>query len=42
MCKMVKISAKTFAENCIHLIIKLRKGKESILWLRIKEIGEKC
>ena len=38
---MVKISAETFAENCIHTITQLRKGKEPILWIRIKDIGRK-
>ena len=41
MCKIVKISAETFAENCIHTLKQLRKGKKTILWLRIKDIGEK-
>ena len=36
---MVDISAKTFAENCIHTITQLKKSKESILWLRIKDTG---
>ena len=28
--KLVEINAETFAENCIHTIIQLRKGKEPI------------
>ena len=36
---MVDISAETFAKNCIHTISQLKRGKESILWLRIKDIG---
>ena len=35
---MVDISAETFAKNCIHTISQLRRAKESILWLRIKDI----
>ena len=38
---MVDISAETFAKNCIHTMKQLRKGKESVLWLRIKDIEEK-
>ena len=38
---MVSISAETFGKNCIHSIKQLRKGKESVLWIRIKDIGEK-
>ena len=41
MCKMVNISAETFADNCIHTITQLRKGQKSTLCLRIKEIGRK-
>ena len=37
---MVHVSAKTFAENCIFTIIQLKKGKEPVLWIRIKDIGE--
>ena len=37
MCKMLKISAETYAKNCIHNII----DKEKMLWLRKKDIGEK-
>ena len=36
-CKMIKISAETFAKNCVYNII----DKEKMLWLRNKEIGEK-
>ena len=39
--KMVSISAETCGKNCIHTIKQLRKGKESVLWIRIKDIGEK-
>ena len=38
---MVNISAETFAKNCIHTTKQLRKGKEPILWIRIKDIGRK-
>ena len=38
---MVEISNETFAENCIHTITQLRKCKETILWIRIKDIGRK-
>ena len=38
---MVETSAETFTENCIHTITQLRKGKEPILWIRIKDIGRK-
>ena len=31
MCKMVKISAETFTENCIHTISQLKRGKEPVL-----------
>ena len=37
--KMVDISVDTFAKNCIHTISQLKRGKESILWLRIRDIG---
>ena len=36
---MVEISAETFAENCIHTMKHLRKGKEPVLWIRIEDIG---
>ena len=36
---MVEISAKTFAENCIHTITNLKEGKERVLWITIKYIG---
>ena len=36
---MVNISAETFAKYSIHTIKQLRKGKESVLQLRIKDIG---
>ena len=38
---MINISAEKFAKNCIHTIELLRKGKEPILWIRIKHIGRK-
>ena len=38
---MVDISAKTFAENCIHTIKQLIKRKETVLWIIIKDIAEK-
>ena len=38
---MVGVSAETFAKNCVHTISQLKRGKESILWIRIKDIGEK-
>ena len=38
---MVEISAETFAKNCIHTTKQLKKGKEPVLWIRIKDIGEK-
>ena len=38
--KMVKICAEKFAENYIYTI-KLRKEKEPVLWIRIKDTGEK-
>ena len=38
---MVDISAVTFAENCIHTIKQLKKGKEPVLWIKLKDIGEK-
>ena len=37
--KMVVISDETFAKNFIHTISQLKRSKESILWLRIKDIG---
>ena len=36
---MVDISAEVFAKSCIHTISQLKRGKESISWLRIKAIG---
>ena len=38
---MVDISAETFAENCIHTIKQLKKGKEPVLLIRIKDIEKK-
>ena len=35
--KMVNIDAKTFNENCIFTIKQLKKGKEPVLWIRIKD-----
>ena len=37
--KMVDISAETIAKNCSHKISQLKRGKKSILWLRIKDVG---
>ena len=37
---MVDIRAETFAKNCIHTISQLKRSKESILWLRIQDIGK--
>ena len=39
--KMVDISAETFPKNCIHTLSQLKRGRESILWLKIKDIGRK-
>ena len=36
---MVDISVETIAKNCIHKISQLKRGKKSILWLRIKDVG---
>ena len=36
---MIKISVEIFAKNCIHTISQLKKAKEPVLWLRIKDIG---
>ena len=36
---MLDVSVETFAKNCIHTISQLKGGKESILWLRIKDLG---
>ena len=36
-----EITKKTFAKNCIYSIIQLKRGKKSILWVRIKDIGGK-
>ena len=38
---MVNISDEIFAKNCIHTMEQLRKGKDPILWRRIKDIGRK-
>ena len=38
---MVEISAETFAENCIHTITQLRKGKEPNSRIRGKDKGKK-
>ena len=37
---MVKISAKTFAENCIHIITQLRKGKNQLYSSELKTYEE--
>ena len=36
---MPDINTETFAKNCIHTTSQLKRGKESILWLRIRNIG---
>ena len=36
---MLNISVETFAKNFIHTISQLKRVGESILWLRIKDIG---
>ena len=38
---MVDISTETFAKNCIHTREKQKKGKEPVLWIAIKDLGEK-
>ena len=38
---MVDISSETFGENCILTIKQVKKGKEAVLWIKIKDIGEK-
>ena len=38
---MGNISAETFAKNWIHRIRQLKRAKEPILWIRIKDIGRK-
>ena len=38
---MVFITAEVFAENCICTIRRQKKGKESVLRIRIKDLGEK-
>ena len=38
---MAFISTEVFAKNCIHAIEQLKKGRESVLWIRIKDLGEK-
>ena len=29
------------AKNCIHTITQVRKSKQLVLWIRIKDMGEK-
>ena len=41
MYKMVNISAETFNKNCVYTMTQLKKGKEPILWIKIKDIGRK-
>ena len=36
---MVEISAETFAKSGVYTIKQLKKNKELILWIRIKDIG---
>ena len=38
---MADISAKNCAKNSIHTTKQLKKGKQSVLWIRIKGIGTK-
>ena len=38
---MVEIIKETFSKNCMHTITQERKSKKLILWIRIKDIGEK-
>ena len=38
---MVFITAEVLAENCICTIRRQKKGKESVLRIRIKDLGEK-
>ena len=40
---MVFITAEVFAENCIYTIKrqKKKKGKEPVVWIIIKDLGEK-
>ena len=38
---MVDINAETFAENCIHTIKQLKKGKKPVLSIKIRGIREK-
>ena len=35
------IAVDAFAENCIHIIKQLKMKKKAILWVRIKNLGEK-
>ena len=35
------ISTETFAKSCIYTIEQLKKEKEPVLWIRIKDLGEK-
>ena len=38
---MVDISAEAFPNNCIHTITQVRKSKKFVLWVRVKDTGEK-
>ena len=38
---MVFITAEVLAENCIYTIKRQKKGKEPVLWIRVKDLGEK-
>ena len=38
---MVFISAEVFAENGIYTIIQHKKDNNTVLWIRIKDIGKK-
>ena len=37
---MVFITAEVLAEYCIYTIKRQKKGKEPVLWIRIKDLGE--
>ena len=38
---MVEITKEIFAKNCIHTITQVKKSKRLVLWIIIKDIGEK-
>ena len=37
---MFKITKEIFANSSIHTIEHFKKGKESVLWIRIKDVEE--